>query len=184
MAIVVVHVTQHSPALIPAIGAACAALAALASAISVHLTRRSQQEAQTPQLAFRVVKEDSNAQTELLIENVGQGVGLFVGFLILSGDGFASEGYTSAPSNLWPRKLARVVLPFHTVEGGAGIVWCADRSGNVHAWNAGHAYKRYRLRSFKKKTASQVFRDLYAEFDPSTVRYLRPIPWSEALSNA
>lgn len=143
------------------------------------MARRAQQEAEKPQLAFRISDRSTGSGTELLIENVGQGVGLFVGFLILSGNGLASSGYTSPPSNLWPQKLARVDLPFQTVEGALGIVWCADRRRNVHAWNAEHGYKVYprrKVKKVKKHLAASVFRDLHAGSDLSAVTFLKATP--------
>lgn len=140
-----------------------AAVAAIAAWAAVRDARRAQIEAEMPQLAFRVVPSGNTC--DLLIENVGQGIAIFVGFLITSGDGRASEGYTFPPSNLWPTKLARSQLPFVTVEGAKGIVFCADRRGNLHSWNdgVGYAFHRKPKGGVGRRPTQEVFRELYGD---------------------
>jgi hypothetical protein len=176
-----VHVTQHASWLQTAvpIGAAVASTAAaLASWRSVLLARRSQIDADRPQLRFHL--QDSEERLKLgypltlTIENVGRGYALFPGFTILSGEGRASNGHLE--STLAPGEKARVGLEFETVQGAAGLVFCEDRNNSTHVWGAEHQYRSYK----KGERARLSDRDLVAEMYPGSVVAYHNAEWHKA----
>jgi hypothetical protein len=146
---VVVHVTQHVSWLqtaIPIGSAVASTLAAGASWRAVLLARRSQIDADQPQLYFDIQDSDARLQPgyprTLTIENVGRGFALFPAYTILSGEGRASNGQVGR--SLGPGDKARLGLEFETVQGAVGMVSCEDRRNTIHVWGSERQYRTYK----------------------------------------
>jgi hypothetical protein len=158
---VIVHISQSAWVLVPAVlSAIFTATAAAASWRSVVLSRRAQADADRPQLVFAIVGSGEGSAVDVRIENVGRGVAIFVGFLILSGDGAGSSTIIS-PHVLYPNQPHRSRLPFVTTDTAVGIVFCEDRYGNTHSWSARREYRFYKQGT--TTTARTLLKNLYPE---------------------
>jgi len=153
---------------IPAIGAGFAAVAATSSAVSARAAVRTQREAESPQLVFANVQERPESPVLTVIENVGQGVALWVGFCIVWRK-IGAKGQI-APATLWPGRKAQFELPFIPAGEVQGIAWCSDRHKNVHAWNAHDGYKLYQRKDVTSDV-DRVFADLYPGTDLAGITF-------------
>lgn len=163
MAALVVQVHDHISqgwSWFQVVAPALSAIAAGASWRAVFQTRRTQVDADVPQLVFHLMGE--SVPLTLEIQNVGRGVAVHPGYAILSGlpSGQAIKG--TYPGSLLPNEKAEYRVPFPTTEDALGIVFTEDRHNNVHVWSATNKYRRYKKGS-KGLTPRVFLGDLYGK---------------------
>jgi len=168
---VFVHVTQGL-SWVQIAAPVAAAVAAGASWRSAFIAKRSQVDADLPQLVFHLRTGDSAGPSLLVmkIENVGRGVAIVPGLVLLAGDGRGVS--TLLNRNLSHGDVARVGIPFDTTPTALGLVFCEDRHNNVHVWSAEKKYRRYKKNRRRALTVRQMVSDLYNGFDVSDVAFV------------
>src|SRR5438874_2334758 len=110
---VYVHVTQGF-SWVQIVAPVGAAVGEGGSWASILVARRSQVDADQPQLVFRLVTAESPGPSKLVmrIENVGRGVAINPGFTLLAGDGRGVS--TILDQNLSYGGVTRTGIPFDT----------------------------------------------------------------------
>ena len=180
---IVVHVAEHASWLqsaLPIAATTISALAATASWLSVRTAHRAQIDADLPQLVFHVRADKAlwpAHPLSMTIENVGRGVALFPGFVVLSGEGRSTRGYVDR--NLVHGDTARFGLEFTTTEKSFGIVFCEDRHNNAHVWSHDRRYRPYKSNQRERLSFRRMMADLYPgrehEIDATTNTPAQPI---------
>ena len=180
---IVVHVAEHASWLqsaLPIAATTISALAATASWLSVRTAHRAQIDADLPQLVFHVRADKAlwpAHPPSMTIENVGRGVALFPGFVVLSGEGRSTRGYVDR--NLVHGDTARFGLEFTTTEKSFGIVFCEDRHNNAHVWSHDRRYRPYKSNQRERLSFRRMMADLYPgrehEIDAATNTPAQPI---------
>jgi hypothetical protein len=159
---IVVHVSQGF-SWIEILAPAFAAIAAGASWRSVFIARRNQVDADRPQLVFNLAPIEAGAhptrKLTMLIENVGRGVAVFPGFVLLSGEGFGAKDVVRR--TLPAGENVMFGIDFITTEGAVGIVFCEDRYNNVYVWGDRRQCRQYRKRKRRQLTPRKMIHDLF-----------------------
>ena len=162
---------------LPIASTTIAAGAALASWLSVRLARRSQVDADRPQLAWYIRSIDTAHPLTLSIENVGRGVAILPGFVILAAEG-KKVSYV-LDRNLAHGDKERFGLPFMTGTGAAGIAFCEDRDNNVHLWSAERKYQLCKPSKRRNLTLGRMLEAMYpgrgADLEAAQVAVAQPI---------
>ena len=126
--------TANSQSWITAVSVAFAAIAAAASWVSIHLSRRQWILAQQPFLSAQLVIRHTG-ERELRILNAGVGAARGVRFCVVVEDKFVA-GYAGPQYGgfLVPGDTACVVVDLNGLKGARarGVVLCWDGAGRVH----------------------------------------------------
>jgi hypothetical protein len=147
MLAVVVEIVDNTPSIVewaPVIAAGLASVAATASWGSVLLTRRSQRDADRPQLAINFYRLADDLHLYVHVENIGRGTAKKPTFYIVA-EGESAGGVVPQRGILGPGQglTIQTNLTPHDPDSAQLVTFCLDRDNVVHASSRGDEYKEF-----------------------------------------
>lgn len=160
----------------PAVSAALAAVAALASWVAVRQTRRDFVAARQPDLELSVIENLDTGAVKIHIQNHGKAAARNVRFVVVQ-QGATAYGFLPPDATLAAEesRMLRTPMPADADRAAIGVAWCNDGDGFVHAWKIDGTHRRWKLSRRWNYTLSDegIFHKFYPGIDPFDLTLVR-----------
>jgi hypothetical protein len=165
----------------PVASAAAAALAAIASWLSVRQSRLAWREEHTPRLECQAVVDPQTRRISLLVQNTGGGLARDVVCMLAEGQDLL---VAQVPPYGMLKSGEAVEIATPLLKQGAlsgpmiGALICQDSGGTTHAWSAsGVNYKSWSRRRLRRRGIENfdAFRAVVPDVDPRSLNVVPAI---------
>jgi hypothetical protein len=153
------------PSVLQLIGTVAAAVAAVASLMSVLQSRRVIRDASLPALRAEVVYVDPPGSLAIEIHNVGGGIARAVWMLVAIEDRYVKTGVAAFLRPGESTSIGTDVKPASRSSIAAGVFVWRDASEHIHAWSLRGETIRLRVQDGEGVTAAEAWRRLYPDRD-------------------